>query len=117
MQLVTSSLSISVESNQPNVSYFVYQELMASGRHGSPCNEPEGPEEVIGTLREMAATMREQATVAHYMMEQMNRRSEENLDVHTSGAEVGLEYLKFAKFWKANPPSFKRVYNLDQVNE
>ena len=61
MWLVAGSLNINVEPDQLNVFCLVYEELMASGRRGRPRNEPEGPEEVMGTLREMAAAMREQA--------------------------------------------------------
>ena len=49
---------------------------MASERHGRPCKEPEGPEEVMGTLCEMATGMREQAATTHHMMEQMEQRNE-----------------------------------------
>ena len=78
MWLVAGSLSVNVEPDQLNVIYFVYQELMVSGRHSRPRNEPEGPEEVIGTLREMAAAMREQAATVLCMMERMEQRDEEN---------------------------------------
>ena len=46
---------------------------MASGRYGRPHNEPEGPKEVIGMLREMAAAMREQAAAAHCMMDRRSK--------------------------------------------
>ena len=85
----------------------MYQELMASGRHGRPHNKLESPKEVMVTLHEMAAAMREQATATHRMMEQMERRSKENLEGHNGEAEVNLEYLKFAEFKKENRPSFK----------
>ena len=61
-------------------------------------------------LREMAAAMREQAAAAHRMMERMEQRDEENPKWHNRGAELDLEYLKFAKFRKANPPSFRGAY-------
>ena len=60
----------------------------------------------MGTLREMAYAMREQATVAHQMMEQMGRKPEEGHGGNPNGAEVDLEYLKFAESREANPPSF-----------
>ena len=60
--------------------------------------------------------MREQSTAAHHMMEQMERRSKENLDGHNGGVEIDLEYLKFAEFWKVNMPSFRGTYNLDQAD-
>ena len=117
MWLVAGSLNINVEPDQLNVFCLVYQELMASGRRGRPRNEPEGAEEVMGTLREMAATMREQAAAAHRMMERMEQRDEENPEGHNGGAEVDLEYLKFAEFRKANPPSFRGTYNPDRADE
>ena len=117
MWLVASSLNINVEPDQLNVFYFVYQELMASGRRGRPRNEPEGPEEVMGMLREMAAAMREQAAAAHRMMERMEQRDEENPEGHNGGAEVDVEYVKSAEFQKANPPSFRGTYNPDRANE
>ena len=71
---------------------------MASGRHGRPRNEPEGPEEVMGMLCEMATAMREQAAAAHRMMERMEQSDEENPEGHNRGTEVDLEYLKFTEF-------------------
>ena len=46
-------------------------------------------------LHEMAAAIREQAAVAHRMIEQMEQMNEENSKEHNGGAEVDLEYLKF----------------------
>ena len=117
MWLVASSLSVNVELDQLNVFCFVHQELMASRRRGRPHNEPKGPKEVIGMLREMAATIREQAAAAHRMMERMEQRDEENLEGHNGGAEVDLKYLKFAEFRKANMLSFRGMYNLDRADE
>ena len=45
----------------------------------------------------MVATMREQAATSHHMMKQMEKRSNENMEGRR-GAEVLLEYLKFAEF-------------------
>ena len=90
---------------------------MASRRYGRPHNEPEGPEEVMGTLHKMVIAMREQATTAHRMMEWMEHRDEENPEGHNGGAEVDLEYLKFTKLRKVNPPNFTRAYNLDRADE
>ena len=90
---------------------------MASGRHGRPRNELDGPEEVIETLCKMAAAIREQATVVHHIMKRMEQRNEEISEGHNGGADVDLKCLKFAEFRKANPPSFIRAYNLDRANE
>ena len=117
MWLVADLLSINVEPDQLNILCFVYQELMASRRHSRPRNEPEGPKEVVGTLREMAATMRELVVAAHRMMERMEQRDEENPKGHNEGAKVDLEYLKFVEFRKANPPSFRGTYNPDRADE
>ena len=86
---------------------------MASGRHGRPRNELEGPEEVIGTLREMW----EEAATAHRMMERMEQRDEENLEGHNGGVEVDLKYLNFAEFLMANSLSFRGMYNPDRADE
>ena len=59
----------------------------------------------------MATTMREQAIATHSTMEQMERTLEKNLEDHNNGVEVDLEYLMFAEFRKANPPSFRGTYN------
>lgn len=48
----------------------------------------------------MVAAMKEQVVAANRMIEQIKRRYEENLEGHSSRAEVDLEYLKFAKFQK-----------------
>ena len=66
---------------------------MASGRRCRPRNKPEGLEEVMGMLYEMAAAMREQAAIAHCMMEWMVLRDEENPKGHNEGAKIDLEYL------------------------
>ena len=47
----------------------------------------------------------------------MEQRIEKNLEGHNDGAEIDLEYLKFAKFRKANPPSFRGAYNPDRPDE
>ena len=62
-------------------------------------------------LREMAHAMWEHAAIANRMMEQMERRFEENLEGHVGRAKVDLEYLKFAEFYKVNPPGFRQTFN------
>ena len=76
-----------------------------------------GLEEVMGTLCEMVAAMKEKATAAHHMMERMEQRDEKNSEGHNGGVEVDLEYLKVAEFRKANPSNFKGAYNLDRADE
>ena len=51
------------------------------------------------------------------MMERIEQRDKENLEGHNGGVEVDLEYLKFAEFQKANPPSFRGAYNPDRTDE
>ena len=85
--------------------------------HGRPRNKPEGLKEVMGTIREMAAAMREQAPTAHRMMERMEQRDEENPEGLNGGAEVDLEYLKFAECKKANLLNFRGAYNPDRADE
>ena len=90
---------------------------MALGRHSRPHNKPEDPDEVMGTLHEMAATMKEQAIATHQMMERMEQRDEENPEEHNEEAEVDLEYLMFAEYRKANSLSFRGAYNPHRANE
>ena len=71
----------------------------------------------MGMLREMATTMREQATAAHHMMEWIEQRSKENLEGHNGRAEVDSKYLKFAEFKKENQSSFRGMYNPDRADE
>ena len=80
---------------------------MASSRRGRAKHALEDPVGFMGTLREMAYIMREQAAAAHQMMEQMGKQLEECHGGNPYGAKVDLEYLKFAEFWNANPHSFR----------
>ena len=65
----------------------------------------------------MAYAMREQATAAYQMMEQMGRQPEESQGGNPNRAEINLEYLKFAEFRKANLLSFRGAFNLDKAEE
>ena len=65
----------------------------------------------MDTMREMAYAIREQATAVHQMMNQLGRRSEAGLEGNPNGPGVDQEHLKFAEFRKANPPSFKGVFD------
>ena len=93
------------------------RELMALRRCGRSHNELEGLEEVMGTLHEMAAAIREQAIAAHHMMELIEQKDEENPEGHNGGDEVDLEYLKFTEFRKENLLSFRGTYNPDRADE
>ena len=61
--------------------------------------------------------MREQAAAMHQMMDHLGRQTEPDYRGNPNGPEVDLEYLKFTKFRKANPPSFIGAFNLDKVEE
>ena len=65
----------------------------------------------------MAHAMREQVAAAHKMMDQLGRQPEASHggNPHSLGAD--LDYLKFAEFRKANPPSFRGAYNPDKADE
>ena len=78
---------------------------MASGRRGRPQTTPiqDDPADFIDTMREMAYAMREQVATVHQMIEQLGRLPEAGLGGNPNGPGVDLEYLKFAKFRKANP--------------
>ena len=110
---------LSIEPNQLNVFILCDQELMIFGRHGRPQREPahEDLEDIMGTYRAMAFAMREQAAATNRMMERLDRQREEGHGGNLDGVEVDLEYLKFPKFRKANPPSFRRTFNLDKAEE
>ena len=92
---------------------------MASKGHGRPQTAPtlEDLADFMDTLLEMAYAMREQATVAHQMMDQLGRQLEASHGGNLNGPGVDLEYLKFAKFRKANPPSFRGAFVLDKAEE
>ena len=92
---------------------------MVSGRHGRPLAQPtlEDPTDLMGKLREMAYAMKEQAVAAHQMMDQVGRQPEVVQGGNQNGPEVDLEYFKFAKFLKANPPSFKGAFDPDKAEE
>ena len=92
---------------------------MASGTLGRPRMTPtqEGPADFMNTLREMAYAMQEQAAVAHQMMDQLGRWPEAGHGENPNGREMDLEYLKFAEFRKANPPSFQGAFDPDKAEE
>ena len=71
----------------------------------------------IDTIREMAYAMQEQATAAHQMMDQLGRQPEVGHGGNPNGLGVDLEYLKFAEFRKANPPSFRGAFDSDKADE
>ena len=52
---------------------------MASARRGRPQANPapEDPADFMGTLKEIAYTMREQAAIVHHMIDQMGRQPKE----------------------------------------
>ena len=68
-------------------------------------------------IREMAYAMQEQAIAAHQMMDQLGRQPEVGHGGNPNGLGVDLEYLKFTKFRKANPPSFRGAFDLDKADE
>ena len=45
------------------------------------------------------------------MMEQLDGQNEEGHGGNPDGMEIDLEYLQFAEFRKANPPSFHGTFN------
>ena len=92
---------------------------MAAGRRGRPWVNiaPEDLADFMGTWREMAYAMREQAVAAHQMMDYLGRQSEASQGGNRNGLEVDLEYFKFVKFWKANPPCFRGTFNPDKAEE
>ena len=110
---------LSIEPDQLNNFCFMCSKLDASSRRGRPWNQPapEDPAELMGTLREMAYAMREQAVAAHKMMDQLGRQPEVNQGGNLNGPEVDLKYLKFAEFWKANPPSFRGAFDSNKAEE
>ena len=55
-------------------------------------------------MQEMAHAMREQAAIAHQMMDQLGKQPEVGHGGNPNGLRVDLEYLKFAEFRNANPP-------------
>ena len=66
----------------------------------------------MGTLREIAYAMREQAIAAHQMMEQMGQQPKKGHGGNSNRAEVDLEYLK-----KANQPDCQGAFYLIKVEE
>ena len=95
------------------------QKLMVSGSHGRPREEiaPEDREDIMGTFWAMALAIREQAVVANWMMEWLERQGEEGREGDPDGVEVDLEYLKFTKFKKASPPCFWGTFNPDKAEK
>ena len=86
---------------------------MASDRQGRARVVPtsEDPTDLMGTLWEMAYAIREEAAAMHQMMDRLGRQHEADQGGNSNGLEVDLEYLKFAKFQKVNPPSFKGAFD------
>ena len=68
-------------------------------------------------LWEMAYAMQEQAATAPQIMDQLGRQPEAGHEGNPNGSEVDLEYLKFAKFRKANPPSFRGAFDPNKTEE
>ena len=58
--------------------------------------------------------LREQAAVANQIMKQLERQGEGG---NPDEAEVDFEYLKFAEFRKANPPSFRGTFDPYKAEE
>ena len=69
--------------------------------------------EFTRTFQQMVNAMHAQVMVAEHMTEQLNRRSEESV----GGIGTDTKYQKFSEFKRANPPSFKRTFNPDEVDE
>ena len=61
--------------------------------------------------------MREQAVIAHQLMDQLGRQLEVGQGGNPNGLEVDLEYLKFAEFQKANPSIFNGAFDLGKDEE
>ena len=61
--------------------------------------------------------MLEQAAVAHQMMDQLGRRPEAGHEGNPNSPGMDLEYLKFAEFRKANPPSFRGAFDPDKADK
>ena len=79
---------------------------MASRRHGRPRREPalDDPTDFMGTLREMAYTMREQVATAHQMMDQLGRQPEAGQGGNPKGLEVcNLLNFSFVLNYLNNP--------------
>ena len=51
------------------------------------------------------------------MMKQLERQHEASYGGNPNGLEVDLEYLQFAEFRKANPPSFREAFDPNKVEE
>ena len=51
------------------------------------------------------------------MMDQLGRQLEVGHGGNPNGPGVDLEYLKFAEFRKANPPSLKGVFDPNKADE
>ena len=73
---------------------------MASGRRGKPRTAPiqVDPTNFMGTLREMAYMMLEQAATTHQMMDQLGRQPKADHGGNPNGLGVDLEYLKVVEF-------------------
>ena len=92
---------------------------MASRGRGRPRTipTPEDPADFMDTLREMAYAIREQAAVAHQMMDQLGRQLRASHGGNPNGPGLDLEYLKFAKFQKAKLASFRGAFHPNKANE
>ena len=110
---------LSIESDQLNVFVVCDQELIASGRRGRPQAGPasEDPANFMCTLQAMAYAMREQATTAHQMMDQLGRQLEEGHGGNPNWPEVNFVRLKFVEFKKENPPSLWGTFNPNKANK
>ena len=119
MLLFTSTLNLVLSLINSMTLVLCVQNLMASGRRGRPRTEPAQEEttEFMNTMREMAYAMREQAAAATQMMGQLGRQPEVGPRGNPNGLGVDLEYLKFAEFRKANPPSFRGAFDPDKADE
>ena len=71
----------------------------------------------MGKLQQMAYVISEQAAVAYQMMDQLGRQPEEGHGGNPTGPKAHLEYFKFAKFRKANPPSFRGASDPDKAEK
>ena len=92
---------------------------MASDRRDRPQTTPaqEDLADFMYTLGEMAYAIQEQAATTHQMMDQLGRRPKAGYGRNPNGLEANLEYLKFAKFKKANPPNFRGAFDPDKTEE
>ena len=119
MLLFTSTLNLVLSLINSITLVLCVQNLMASEKRGKPRMSPAQEESTkfLHTMREMAYAMPVQAAAATQMMGQLGRQLEVGHRGNHNGPGVDLEYLKFAEFRKANPPSFRGAFNPDKANE